>query len=100
MRQPEDPPRKAIKADTLPAGFSRGFEVSAAIMMLALMVATAMTRVTRQDMTEVQPVPGGHPGRTGGPWLWRTFVLSLFQAVVVPSGFRTRVQPQRWMTTW
>ena len=29
-----------------------------------------------------------------------TLVLSLFQAVVVPSGFRTRVQPQRWMTTW
>jgi hypothetical protein len=26
--------------------------------------------------------------------------LYLFQAVVVPSGFRTRVQPQRWITTW
>jgi hypothetical protein len=24
----------------------------------------------------------------------------LFHAVVVPSGFRTRVQPQRWITTW
>jgi hypothetical protein len=27
-------------------------------------------------------------------------VLSLFHAVVVPSGFRTTVQPHRWMTTW
>jgi hypothetical protein len=27
-------------------------------------------------------------------------VLSLFQAVVVPSGLTIRVQPQRWMTTW
>jgi hypothetical protein len=38
---------------------------------------------------------GYHPGRTGGPWLCRTLVLSLFRAVVVPSGFRTRVQPHR-----
>ena len=44
--------------------------------------------------------PGRHPGRTGGPWLCRTFVLSLFRAVVVPSGFRTRVQPCWWITTW
>ena len=35
----------------------------------------------------------GYPGRAGGPWLCRTFVLPGFQAVVVPSGFRTRVQP-------
>ena len=34
-----------------------------------------------------------HPGRTGGLWLWMILVLSLFQAVVVPSGFRTTVQP-------
>jgi hypothetical protein len=27
-------------------------------------------------------------------------VRSGFQAVVVPSGFRTRVQPHRWITTW
>ena len=40
--------------------------------------------------------PGGgraYPARAGGPWLWSTLVLSLFQAVVVPSGFTTRVQP-------
>jgi hypothetical protein len=42
---------------------------------------------------------GVYPGWTGGPWLCRTFVLSLFHAVVVPSGFRTSVQPHRWMTT-
>ena len=36
---------------------------------------------------------GCYPGRAGGLWLWRIFVLSGFHAVVVPSGFRTRVQP-------
>ena len=39
--------------------------------------------------------PGRYPGRTGGPWLCSTFVLSLFHAVVVPSGLRTSVQPHR-----
>ena len=37
--------------------------------------------------------PGCHPALDGGPWLRRTFVLSAFHAVVVPSGFRTSVQP-------
>ncbi len=39
--------------------------------------------------------PGSYPGRTGGPWLCRTLVLFLFHALVVPSGFTTRTQPQR-----
>ena len=43
--------------------------------------------------------PQGYPGRAGGPWLCRTLVRSGFQAVVVPSGLSTRVQPQRWITT-
>jgi hypothetical protein len=47
-----------------------------------------------------EPPGGCYPGRTGGPWLCRTFVLPGFHAVVVPSGFRTSVQPHRWMTTW
>jgi hypothetical protein len=37
--------------------------------------------------------PGPHPGLTGGLWLWMILVLSLFHAVMVPSGFRTTVQP-------
>jgi hypothetical protein len=45
-------------------------------------------------------VPGSYPARVGGPWLCRTFVLSLFHAVVVPSALTTRVQPHRWITTW
>ena len=49
---------------------------------------------------QVLGLPGCYPGRAGGLWLCRTLVLSLFQAVVVPSGFRTRVQPHRWITTW
>ena len=43
---------------------------------------------------------GRYPARAGGPWLWSTLVLSLFQAVVVPSGLTTRVQPHRWIITW
>ncbi len=41
-----------------------------------------------------QRTQGAYPGRTGGPWLCRTLVLPGFHAVV-PSGFRTRVQPHR-----
>ena len=41
------------------------------------------------------PGARGYPGRAGGLWLCRTLVLSGFQAVVVPSGFRTRVHPHR-----
>src|SRR5689334_11395476 len=43
---------------------------------------------------------GCYPARAGGPWLRRTLVLSLFQATVVPSGLRMRVQPWRWIATW
>jgi hypothetical protein len=72
------------------AGFSRGFEVSAGIMLLALIVTTVMIRVTRQDLAasrrwapDKEPDgetnraasvprtadgPAGHPGRAAG-WL-------------------------------
>ena len=43
---------------------------------------------------------GCYPARAGGLWLWMTLVLSRFHAVVVPSEFRTRVQPIRWIITW
>gem|GEM_PF-6337995 len=33
----------------------------------------------------------GYPGRAGGLWLRSTLVLLRFQAVVVPSGWRTSV---------
>jgi hypothetical protein len=45
----------SISGHALAAGFSRGFEVSAAIMLLALMVAAIMIRVTRRDLTGAQP---------------------------------------------
>ena len=45
----------SISGHALAAGFSRGFEVSAAIMLPALMVAAIMIRVTRQDLTGAQP---------------------------------------------
>jgi EmrB/QacA subfamily drug resistance transporter len=41
----------------LSVGFSRGFEVSAGIMVLALIVILVMVRVTRKDLEGVQPMP-------------------------------------------
>jgi amino acid transporter len=41
----------------------------------------------------------GYPARAGGLWLRRTLLWSRFHAVVVPSGWRTRVQPIRWIIT-
>ncbi len=41
----------------LAVGFSRGFEVSAGIMVLALIVIVALIRVTREDLAGVQPMP-------------------------------------------
>ena len=41
----------------LSVGFSRGFEVSAGIMALALIVILVMVRVTRKDLEGVQPMP-------------------------------------------
>ncbi len=51
----------AIYDHALAVGFSRGFEVSAAIMLLALIVTVAMIRVRRQDLAGVQPVPAARP---------------------------------------
>jgi EmrB/QacA subfamily drug resistance transporter len=42
----------------LATGFSRGFEVSAGIMVLALIVAVFMIRVRREDLAGVQTMPG------------------------------------------
>jgi EmrB/QacA subfamily drug resistance transporter len=50
---------KAVHASSfdhaLAAGFSRGFEVAAAIMLLALIVTAFMIRVTKQDLASAQP---------------------------------------------
>jgi hypothetical protein len=48
-----------------------------------------------QPSSRAVMTPGYHPGRAGGLWLCSTFVLSGLHAVVVPSGFRTKVQPHR-----
>jgi predicted MFS family arabinose efflux permease len=42
----------------LATGFSRGFEVSAGIMVLALIVAVFVIRVRREDLAGVQTMPG------------------------------------------
>jgi EmrB/QacA subfamily drug resistance transporter len=47
--------RKAITDHALATGFSRGFEVSAAIMALALVLAIVMIRATRDDVAGVRP---------------------------------------------
>ncbi len=43
--------------------------------------------------------PARYPARAGGLWLRSTLDLSRFHAIVVPSGYRTRVQPIRWIIT-
>jgi hypothetical protein len=48
---------KAITDHSLAVGFSRGFEVSAGIMLIAVIVTIVMVRVTRQDLAGVRP-PG------------------------------------------
>jgi EmrB/QacA subfamily drug resistance transporter len=47
----------SIYDHALSVGFSRGFEVSAGIMVLALIVILIMVRVTREDLAGVQPMP-------------------------------------------
>ena len=54
----------AIYDHALSVGFSRGFEVSAGIMLLALIVTLAFIRVTRADLAGAQAVmniPAGDP---------------------------------------
>ena len=58
--------------------------------------------IAAQGQCGLTVAPGVHPARAGGewgPWLCSTLVRSGFQAVVVPSLFRTSVQPRRWITT-
>ncbi len=49
--------KTAIYDHALSVGFSRGFEVSAGIMLLALVITIAMIRVKREDLAGVQPMP-------------------------------------------
>jgi len=48
----------AIYDHALSIGFARGFEVSAGIMLLALIITIAAIRVKRSDLAGVQPMPG------------------------------------------
>jgi EmrB/QacA subfamily drug resistance transporter len=50
--------KAAIYAHALSVGFSRGFEVSAAVMLLALIVTIAMIRIRREDLAAIQPAAG------------------------------------------
>jgi hypothetical protein len=47
--------KKAITDHSLAVGFSRGFEVSAGVMVLALVITLIVIRVTRKDLEGVQP---------------------------------------------
>jgi hypothetical protein len=42
----------------LSVGFSRGFEVSAGILLVAFLATIAMIRVRREDLAGIQPVAG------------------------------------------
>jgi EmrB/QacA subfamily drug resistance transporter len=50
--------KTSIYDHALAVGFSRGFEVSAGIMLLALIITIAMIRVKREDLAGVSPMPG------------------------------------------
>ncbi len=47
--------QKAITDHALATGFSRGFEVSAGVGVLALIITLAMIRVTREDLAGITP---------------------------------------------
>jgi EmrB/QacA subfamily drug resistance transporter len=49
--------QNTIYDHALAVGFSRGFEVSAGIMLLALIVIIVMVRIKREDLAGVQPMP-------------------------------------------
>ena len=52
----------------LAAGFSRGYLVSAGVLALAAIIALAMIRVSRQDLTAADPTPAPEPaGETTPP---------------------------------
>ena len=47
--------RKAITDHALAVGFARGFEVSAGIMLIAVIVAVVMVNIKRKDLAGVRP---------------------------------------------
>jgi hypothetical protein len=50
--------RAAIYDHALSVGFGRGFEVSAGIMLIALIITIAAVRVKRADLAGAQAAPG------------------------------------------
>jgi hypothetical protein len=50
--------RTQIYHHALATGFSRGFVVSAGILALAVIIALAVVRVRRQDLSGAGPIPG------------------------------------------
>jgi hypothetical protein len=54
--------KAAITDHALSAGFGRGFEVSAAIMLAALIITIAAVRVSRADLAGTQTTPGRPAG--------------------------------------
>ena len=57
LPKPGAPPPASIYDHALAAGFSRAFEVAAAIALLALLIAIATIRVRRQELTGAVPEP-------------------------------------------
>jgi predicted MFS family arabinose efflux permease len=54
--------KTAIYDHALSVGFSRGFEVSAGIMLIALIITIAAVRVKRADLAGTQTAPGSPAG--------------------------------------
>ncbi|MFZ0003819.1 MAG: hypothetical protein WAK76_30350, partial [Trebonia sp.] len=53
--------KAAIYDHALPVGFSRGFEVSAGIMLLTLIVTIVAIRLTREDLAGAAAATPGQP---------------------------------------
>ena len=54
--------KTAIYDHALSVGFARGFEVSAGIMLIALIITIAAVRVKRADLAGAQTTPGSPAG--------------------------------------
>jgi hypothetical protein len=62
VRQPTPSPAQ-LTANALAAGLSRGFLAAAGIGLLALLIALATIRVSRQELAGARPAPEGDAAR-------------------------------------
>jgi hypothetical protein len=79
----------AVTDHALSAGFAKGYEVSAGIALLALIITVVAIRVKRSDLARINPVtaPAGSGGAAGDD--------DVFRAGRLPAVAGDRVEGQR-----